>query len=383
MRSLQISATGTDTDRLILGVSNLQVSLMDAQSAEREKSSSNSWSYLLLAPFDFLSQYLRQYTPNIVSLVVFLLFIPLIGTLSLSAGVIIWRNVAVGWQIPLYLQYGEGVQPYAHDLLTDLSSRQPYDIVLQLVVPSTDSNFALGNFMNSLTLSTINNKTLATARRPAIAIPPKSTFFASKPRLVTVEVPMLNSFIPGTTRVVVDVKIGRQDVWKGIGNGEGRELSVYSASLKGILAHKGIRGLVTRFPTIFSIICSITFFAILFSILAACLLPTILQSASKQAPNESQPPEDSEHKPPTLPLPDEPPYPEDFSDTETDASGEKEAKPSKSSRRRKRRSAKNKLTSAGSSVKSEFDPVILSSDSGRPTNPLRRRRSSKPSDIES
>ncbi|KAJ3803396.1 hypothetical protein GGU11DRAFT_4862 [Lentinula aff. detonsa] len=386
MRSLKISATGTDTDRLTLGVSNLQVSLMDAETAEKERISYGFWSFLLQAPFNFVSQHLRRYTPNLVSLSVFLLFIPLICTLSLSAGVIVWRNIAVGWQIPLYLQYGDGVQPFAHAVLVDLTARQPYNIVLQLVVPSTDSNFALGNFMNSLTLSTINHKTLAAVRRPAIAIPPKSSYFSSKTHLVTIEIPMLDSFVPETAQVAVDVKIGRQDVWKGIGNGEGRELSVYSASLKGILVHKGIRGLVTRFPTTFSIICSAIFFAILFSILSACLLPSVLQSASSRDTNESsKPPEDSEQKPSTL-LADDHQYPEDSSDTETDASelqGEKEVKPSKSARRRKRRSAKNKIVSEGSSVKSESDPVIVSSDLlGRSTNPLRRRRSDKPSDME-
>ncbi|KAJ4002465.1 hypothetical protein F5050DRAFT_1802408 [Lentinula boryana] len=363
MRSLQISATGTDTDRLTLGVSNLQVSLMDAETAEKERISHGFWSFLLQAPFNFVSQHLRRYTPNLVSLSVFLLFIPLICTLSLSAGVIVWRNIAVGWQIPLYLQYGDGVQPFAHAVLVDLAARQPYNIVLQLVVPSTDSNFALGNFMNSLTLSTINHKTLAAVRRPAIAIPPKSSYFSSKTHLVTIEIPMLDSFVPETAQVAVDVKIGRQDVWKGIGNGQGRELSVYSASLKGILVHKGIRGLVTRFPTTFSIICS----------------------ASRDTNEPPKPPEDSEQKPSTL-LADDHQYPEDSSDTETDASElqeEKEAKPSKSARRRKRRSAKNKIVSEGSSVKSESDPVIISADLfGRSTNPLRRRRSDKPSDME-
>lgn len=114
-------------------------------------------------------------------------------------------------------------------------------MVLQLVIPSTESNFALGNFMNSLTLSTSNNKTRVAVRRPAIAIPPQSSFFSREPRLVTIEIPMLDSFVPGSSRLMVDVTIGRQDVWKSIGSGEGRELSVVSASLKGILAHKGPR----------------------------------------------------------------------------------------------------------------------------------------------
>ncbi|KAJ3935488.1 MAG: hypothetical protein NXY57DRAFT_989902 [Lentinula lateritia] len=377
MRSLRISATGSDTDRLTLGVSNLQVSLMDAASAEKERTSLGFWSFLLQAPFDFVWQYLRRYTPNLVSLSVFLIFIPIICTISLSAGVIVWSNVAVGWQIPLYLQYGDAVQPYAHAVLEDLSSRQTYNIVLQLVVPSTDANFALGNFMNSLRLSTINNKTLAIVRRPAIVIPPKSPYFSGKPHLATIDIPMLDSFVPGSTKVTVDVKIGRQDVWRSLGNGEGRELNVYSASLKGILAHKGIRGLVTRFPTVFSVICSAIFFAILFSILAACLLPSILGSTSSNDIIEASKPSDgSEQQPSTVPA--EGQFPDDSSSTETDASDQQEdqqAKPSKSARRRKRRSAKNKNASEASSVKSEPDTVYIPSDPVRSANPLRRRRS--------
>ncbi|KAF9076132.1 putative adipose-regulatory protein-domain-containing protein [Rhodocollybia butyracea] len=351
---------------------------MDAETAEKERYSYGFWN-LLQAPIDFLFQTLRPYTPNLVSLFVFFALIPLLAFLSLSAGLIVWQNVAVGWQIPLYLQYGDNLQPYAHAILPDLSVRQPYDVVLQLAVPSSESNFALGNFMSALTLSTNNNKTLATVRRPALVIPPKSTFFSSKPHLITIDIPMLDSFVTGTSQVVADVMIGRQDVWKNIGNGEGRELSVFSASLKGILVHKGFRGLVTRFPTFFSMVCSAIFFAILFSILAGCLLPSILQSSpendAKANPDQLDDNDQKSHL-----INDQ--YPEEPSDTATNASEPQEEKDDdnlsqsvKSARRRRRRSTKNKNASEGSSIKSESEPVMIRSDSERSTNPLRRRRS--------
>lgn len=100
-------------------------------------------------------------------------------------------------------------------------------------------------------------------------------------------------------------------------------------------------GLVTRFPTVFSIICSVAFFGVLFSILAACLLPSILHSSS--ATDDTHPPEQPDDNDPEVPLIDER-QPEEYSDSETDASvlhQEKDEKPSKSSRRRSRRS-KNK-----------------------------------------
>lgn len=91
--SLQISS---------LTISDLNLSLME----DRENSNRGFWSDTLQVPFNFLARTLRQYTPNLVSLFVFFLLIPFLGFVSLSAGLIIWRNVAVGWQVPLYLQYG-------------------------------------------------------------------------------------------------------------------------------------------------------------------------------------------------------------------------------------------------------------------------------------
>jgi hypothetical protein len=55
--------------------------------------------------------------------------------------------------------------PYAETDLPRLVTQQPYDISLQLVVPASEANIALGNFMTVLTLATPSNKTLATVRR--------------------------------------------------------------------------------------------------------------------------------------------------------------------------------------------------------------------------
>lgn len=48
----------------------------------------------------------RPFAPQLIPLAVFAVLIPLVVFLSLSAGWVVWRNVAVGWEAPLYLQYG-------------------------------------------------------------------------------------------------------------------------------------------------------------------------------------------------------------------------------------------------------------------------------------
>ena len=55
--------------------------------------------------------------------------------------------------------------PYAEAPLLALAPHHPYDLSLDLVVPTTEANIALGNFMMTLTLATASNKTLISARR--------------------------------------------------------------------------------------------------------------------------------------------------------------------------------------------------------------------------
>lgn len=60
----------------------------------------------------------------------------------------------------------DGLPPYASVSLPPLTPNQKYDISVDLELPYTQSNSALGNFMTTLTLLTPNNKTLAYVRRP-------------------------------------------------------------------------------------------------------------------------------------------------------------------------------------------------------------------------
>ncbi|KAG1825781.1 uncharacterized protein BJ212DRAFT_1316112 [Suillus subaureus] len=146
---------------------------------------------------------------------------------------------------------------------------------MHLVIPASEANFALGNFMTTLTLSTPSNRTLTSIRKPAIVLPPTKSQVWPSPKLVNLDILFLESHAPGVSRVIARVELGRKDGWKALGNGEGRELSVFSASLKGIVKRHGIRGLVTRFPITFAIVSSATFLVISLLVLAACILPAI------------------------------------------------------------------------------------------------------------
>lgn len=59
--------------------------------------------------------------------------------------------------------------------------------------------------------------------------------------MVEITIPLLSNVEAGTTSAVAHVELGRQDHWRTLGAGEGRELSVSSALLRGMVVHKGIR----------------------------------------------------------------------------------------------------------------------------------------------
>ncbi|EPQ60528.1 hypothetical protein GLOTRDRAFT_68241 [Gloeophyllum trabeum ATCC 11539] len=245
--------------------------------------------------FDLLStafRLLRPLVPYIVPLAIAGFIIPVLVLFSASAGWYVWKNVAVGWETELYLQYGDGPVPYAETALPPLVPLQPYDISLRLVVPATESNYALGNFMSSLRLTSPANETLTSVRRPALVLPPSKKlpipFFSSKPDTTGVELHLLSSFVPGARNTFARVELGRNDAWKSIGSGQGRELTVVSASLTGVLVHKGVRGLVTRYPIISASIASSIFLVASFAAFAACMLPVLASRVPEEPPAEGE-----------------------------------------------------------------------------------------------
>ena len=59
--------------------------------------------------------------------------------------------------------------------------------------------------------------------------------------MTEVTIPLLSNFEVGISNVVAHVEVGRKDQWKTLGTGEGRELSVLTAFLRGVVVHKGLR----------------------------------------------------------------------------------------------------------------------------------------------
>ena len=65
--------------------------------------------------------------------------------------------------------------------------------------------------------------------------------FLGSPSTIKVDIALLSQFIFGTSIVNARLELGRSDGWKGIGNGQGRELNVLEATLKGTVRPRGIR----------------------------------------------------------------------------------------------------------------------------------------------
>ncbi|KAL1748567.1 putative adipose-regulatory protein-domain-containing protein [Schizophyllum fasciatum] len=303
---------------------------------------------------------LRPFSPQLIPLLICTLLIPVVAFFSLISGLLVWKSLAVGWEVPLYLQYGDGVQPYAHASVSSLVSSQPYDVSVHLVVPVSESNLALGNFMTELSLTTPSNDSIVSVRKPAIATQPRSYFFASS--TTTISVPLLSSFTPRVQSMYASVTVGRKDNWRSVGSGEGRELSVRAATLRGTVVHQGVRGLLTRFPFALSCAAAGAFFLTCMAVIATCLLPVVLSGPLDIAPA----PPLSGSKPISSQQPPQPPKNE--SDSESDLSSSDDDFPSR--RRRARLSRQSSRE-----VKREAPVTTIKDEPGSSSMPLRRRRS--------
>ncbi|KAI0286922.1 putative adipose-regulatory protein-domain-containing protein [Russula aff. rugulosa BPL654] len=217
---------------------------------------------------------LRPIAPQLIPLAVFSLLVPSLLIPAIVSGVYVWYSRAVSWQSPLFFQYGDGLVPYAETQLASFNPAQPYDISLHLVVPAAQSNYDLGNFMTTLILSDPSSRILTTVRKPAIILPP-SYFRWLNPSTTTLTIPLLSRYVSGVSRVVARIELGRQDSWKSIGSGEGKELSVLTAFIKGSVRPQGVRGIISRFPLLSGVVASGIFLAVSFTVLAICLIPSL------------------------------------------------------------------------------------------------------------
>ena len=70
---------------------------------------------------------------------------------------------------------------------------------------------------------------------------PPSSLRWSSPSTTTLEIPLLTRYVSGVGHAIARIELGRQDGWKSIGSGEGKELSVLTAFINGRVRPQGIR----------------------------------------------------------------------------------------------------------------------------------------------
>ncbi|KXN83891.1 hypothetical protein AN958_00971 [Leucoagaricus sp. SymC.cos] len=267
-------------------------------------------SSILLAPLNVLNliavngvSVLRPYAPQLVPILVCLFLVPFAVCLSLFAGWRVWKSLSVVWEVPLYLQYGERAVPYALAVIPPIQASQPYDISLHMMLPVSDSNMSLGNFMTTLTLMTPSNETLATVSRPALVLPPTPGWIFKAPNAINLDMMLFDSFIAKTSDILAYIEVGRRDGWKSIGPGQGREVSIMSAVLRGKEIPRGIRGLAIRFPLVASSLATCIFLLILSLMIGTCVLPTMFPIPLEEAEAGEQAKTKNKSEPSTPPVP--------------------------------------------------------------------------------
>ncbi|KAG9035795.1 hypothetical protein FS837_001820 [Tulasnella sp. UAMH 9824] len=199
--------------------------------------------------------------PPALHLVIFLSLVPLLALFSISAGILVARWIPTGWSEQVFLQYGHGSTPYAYTIVRDLNTNQPYDISVQLVVPTSQANYDLGNFMTSVTLMSMSNRTFAASQRPSLLVPPSGpSRLLPSSGTTTVTIPVFDSLVPSHSTVRARIEVGRQDGWTNVGKGEGKELAVAQAFIKGNVKLRGLTAILAISPKATAIVTSVVFF---------------------------------------------------------------------------------------------------------------------------
>ncbi|KAH7104217.1 hypothetical protein BKA62DRAFT_693896 [Auriculariales sp. MPI-PUGE-AT-0066] len=247
---------------------------------QRHAQPETTFTDLLLAPALYLANVawaqLMSFVPYLLPVVAAALLVPMLALLSLGAGWMVWSSVPTGWRVLLDFQYGDGI-PHADAFLASLVQDQVYSVSIEMLVSASAANFALGNFMTSLVLTTVTNLTVASVSRPSIITPPR-TWLVS-PSTIQHSLLLIPEMIPTASRLLAHVEVGRKDSWRSIGTGEGREVGIVKAWLVGHVKLSGLRAIIGAFPLTSTIVAMIAFFCISliglmsFTALAAYLSP--------------------------------------------------------------------------------------------------------------
>jgi len=155
-----------------------------------------------------------------------------------------------------------------------------------LDVPRSRENYALGNFMATLRITTAANKTLVQSRKSHLLSPSLLDWMPPFALQTTrISIVFLEKFIPTTSaRLTAHIELGRRDSWRSVGNGEGKELSVSRAQLIGLVRPRGPRAFLAAYPASISLFATLVFFV---SATAALCLGTILFPALSRKPEPS------------------------------------------------------------------------------------------------
>ncbi|CAE6397408.1 unnamed protein product [Rhizoctonia solani] len=240
------------------------------------------WIIFLIRIGLFILSIPRRTLPTVLHVAAFTTILPALLAISVGAGITVVKLIPDGWNVELWMQYGEQATPFARTSLPALTPGQPYDVLLSLQVPLTPENLALGNFMTKLILTDAKNSTVATANRPqSLVLRERSSwipFLKHSPQTETIVVPLLDHWSPssqpgnllnhgvavarGTSHMGFHafVAVGRPDAWKSIGSGQGKELSIARATLQGHVKLHGIRGFFARHKHLLFTLTTVVFF---------------------------------------------------------------------------------------------------------------------------
>ncbi|GAB1519320.1 hypothetical protein RhiTH_002386 [Rhizoctonia solani] len=217
------------------------------------------WIIFLIRIGLFILSIPRRTLPTVLHVAAFTTILPALLAISVGAGITVVKLIPDGWNVELWMQYGEQATPFARTSLPALTPGQPYDVLLSLQVPLTPENLALGEVVDHC------NSTVATANRP-------------QSLTETIVVPLLDHWSPssqpgnllnhgvavarGTSHMGFHafVAVGRPDAWKSIGSGQGKELSIARATLQGHVKLHGIRGFFARHKHLLFTLTTVVFF---------------------------------------------------------------------------------------------------------------------------
>lgn len=101
--------------------------------------------------------------------------------------------------------------------------------------------------MTSITITNPSNVTLALSARPSLIFPPSLALYpfvaAGVLSTHSMVIPLIQGFTASAylSSLRAHIEVGRNDGWKSIGSGQGRELVIVEAFARGIPRLTGIR----------------------------------------------------------------------------------------------------------------------------------------------